>query len=158
MPKLSEGAIVIYDYLFKAIGYIETPYNDENRPPCQNYKAPDVRGRVVFDEKYTEALRDVERFSHLYLFFVFNKSEGWDAVVTPFLSDEKKGLFATRINRRPNPLGMTVVKLLQREGNVLDVEGVDMYDGSPLIDMKPYVPRFDYRPEADNGWLEDVEE
>ena len=145
------------EYAFKAIGYIETPYNEDNRPPCQNYKAPDVRGKVVFDEEYTDALRDIERFSHLYLFFVFHKSEGWESIVTPYLTDEKKGLFATRINYRPNPLGMTVVKLMKREGNVLEVEGVDMYDGSPLIDVKPYVPNFDYRPEANNGWLEDID-
>lgn len=146
------------EYSFKVIGYIETPYNEGNRPPCQNYKAPEMRGRVIINEEYTDALRDIERFSHLYIFFAFHKSEGWDAIVKPFLTDEMKGLFATRINRRPNPLGMTIVKLIKREGNILEVEGVDMYDGSPLLDVKPYVPKFDYQPDANQGWLEDASE
>ncbi len=79
-------------------------------------------------------------------------------IVTPYLTDDRKGLFATRINYRPNPLGMTVVRLLKREGNILEVEGVDMYDGSPVLDVKPYVPKFDYREGANEGWLEDIEE
>ncbi len=144
------------EYSFRVIGYNETPYNEENRPPSQNYKAPDVRGRIVFDDEYTDALRYIERFSHIYVFFAFHKSEGWEPIVKPFLTDEMKGLFATRINRRPNPLGMTIVKLVKRAGNMLEVEGVDMYDGSPLLDIKPYVPRFDHRKDANNGWLEDV--
>jgi tRNA-Thr(GGU) m(6)t(6)A37 methyltransferase TsaA len=158
MPELPEEEGMSEEYAFKVIGYIETPYNEKNRPLCQNYKAPHVRGRVVFDKEYADALRDIERFSHLYLFFAFHKSEGWESIVTPYLIDEKKGLFATRINRRPNPLGMTIVKLLKREGTVLEVEGVDMYDGSPLLDVKPYVSKFDYRPDANEGWLEDIKE
>jgi tRNA-Thr(GGU) m(6)t(6)A37 methyltransferase TsaA len=105
--------------------------------------------------EYEPGLKDLDGFSHIYLIYAFHQApEGYALTVTPFLDKEPKGLFATRYPRRPNPLGLSVVRLVGRRGPVLHVEGIDVLDGTPLLDLKPYVPRFDAFPEAELGWLE----
>jgi tRNA-Thr(GGU) m(6)t(6)A37 methyltransferase TsaA len=105
--------------------------------------------------EYEAALCDIDGFSHIILLYVFHQAEpGYELKVTPFLDDLPKGLFATRYPRRPNGIGLSIVHLVRREGCVLHVEGIDVLDGTPLLDIKPYVPPFDAYPEAAYGWLE----
>jgi tRNA-Thr(GGU) m(6)t(6)A37 methyltransferase TsaA len=142
------------EFTIKAIGVIHTPYSESAETPIQGAFEPDAEGTVeVFDE-YAEGLANVEGFSHLTLIYKFHKAKPAGLIVKPFLVDELKGVFATRSPRRPNGIGLTTVRLLGRNGNVLRVAGVDMFDGTPLLDLKPYVPHFDERTETRIGWLE----
>ena len=136
------------------IGVIRTPYSEREGTPIQPPGAEGVAGRVEVDPAYAEGLRDLDGFSHVILIYVFHLSEGHDLTVVPFLDDEPRGLFATRAPRRPNPLGLSVVRLERVAGRVLHVAGVDMLDGTPLLDIKPYVPAFDGPTGCRTGWLE----
>ncbi|PKO23277.1 MAG: tRNA (N6-threonylcarbamoyladenosine(37)-N6)-methyltransferase TrmO [Chloroflexi bacterium HGW-Chloroflexi-1] len=111
-------------------------------------------GQVEVSPKYTEGLQDIEGFSHIILLYALHRSSGSALRVKPFLDHELRGLFATRHPRRPNPIGLSVVRLLARRGSRLEVEGVDMLDGTPLLDIKPYVPDFDFRADAHAGWYD----
>jgi len=102
--------------------------------------------------EYAEGLEDLEGFSHIFLLYVFHESSGYSLLVKPFLDDQLRGLFATRHPCRPNPIGLSVVRLIARQGNSLEVEGVDTLDGTPLLDIKPYVPDFDVRADTRTGW------
>jgi tRNA-Thr(GGU) m(6)t(6)A37 methyltransferase TsaA len=106
----------------------------------------------IFPE-FTEGLLDIELFSHLYLFYHFDRAEPGELIRHPFLDDAPHGIFATRHPCRPNGIGITVVRLLERRGNSLTVSGIDVLDGTPLLDIKPYIPRFDCHPEASEGWF-----
>ena len=139
--------------VFESIGVIRTPFNQSEGIPIQGALRPEIRGRVEIFPAYEEGLKDVEGFSHLILLYHFHLVEGYALVAKPFLDDTPRGVFAIRGPRRPNPIGMTVVRLLQREGNVLTVGGVDMVDGSPLLDIKPYFPDVDGHLSAKTGWM-----
>lgn len=149
---------------WEPIGIIHTPYKVDKATPHQAYKSEDT-GRVEVFKKYEEGLKDIEGFSHIILLYEFNRSikrsikkdyrlESYGLTVKPFLDEETHGLFATRAPNRPNPIGLSVVKLLKRKKNVLRVKGVDMLDGTPLLDIKPNVPAFDRREKTKIGWLE----
>jgi tRNA-Thr(GGU) m(6)t(6)A37 methyltransferase TsaA len=105
----------------------------------------------VFPE-FASGLQDLEEFSHIILLYAFHCSSGYSLQVKPFLDDQLRGLFATRHPCRPNPIGLSVVRLLAYRENILDIEGVDMLDGTPLLDIKPYVPDFDVRTDVRTGW------
>lgn len=146
------------------IGVIHTPYKKDGEAPHQTYKSEDV-GEIEVFEEYEEGLKDIEGFSHLIVLYGFHKSikrsvkkdyylESLGLLVKPYLDDTPRGLFATRSPNRLNPIGLSVVELLKREGNLLTVKGVDMLDGTPLLDIKPYVPEFDQPDEVKVGWLE----
>jgi tRNA-Thr(GGU) m(6)t(6)A37 methyltransferase TsaA len=137
------------------IGVIRTPYAEGPDAPIQGRFAPEGQGEVEVFDAYAPALADVDGFSHLTLLYHFHKAGPVELLVKPFLDDVRRGVFATRHPRRPNHVGLTTVKLLERRGNVLVVAGVDMLDGTPLIDIKPYVPAFDREADAVKcGWLE----
>ena len=119
----------------------------------QAYCSEEV-GEIEIFKSYEEGLRDFDRFSHIVILYIFNKSKGYSLLVKPFLDESLRGLFATRHPNRPNPLGISTVRLLEREGNILKIMCLDVLDGTPLIDLKPYVPKFDERREASLGWLE----
>jgi tRNA (adenine37-N6)-methyltransferase len=139
---------------FQPIGLIHTPFLLKDQTPIQPYRSR-AEGRVELLSEYEAGLGHLEGFSHIILLYFFHHADpGYDLRVTPFLDDEPKGLFATRHPRRPNPIGLSVVRLVRREGRVLHVDGVDVLDGTPLLDIKPYVPPFDAFPEATLGWLE----
>ena len=105
--------------------------------------------------EYAAGLAGLEGFSHIILLYFFHHAQpGYELSVVPYLDDKPKGLFAMRYPRRPNPIGLSVVRLVRREGNLLHVDGIDVLDGTPLLDIKPYVPPFDAFPEATLGWLE----
>ena len=140
---------------YEPIGVIHTPFESTTGMPIQPAGAAGVRGDVEVFPGFAQGLQDLEGFSHVILLYHFHRADpGYDLLVTPFLDDRPKGLFATRYPRRPNGLGLSVVRLVRREANVLHVAGIDVLDGTPLLDIKPYVPRFDAVPEAAMGWLE----
>jgi len=137
----------------KQIGIIRTPYKTKKEIPCQGYKT-NTRGVIKVFEEYTAALKDIEGFSHIWILYKFHKAERFVPLVMPFLDDKKHGLFATRYYNRPNPIGISLVKLVKRKGNVLFIEEADFLDRTPLLDIKPYVPKFDTRKNVKIGWLE----
>jgi tRNA-Thr(GGU) m(6)t(6)A37 methyltransferase TsaA len=146
MPNLT-------DFLMHPIGVIHTPFLDKASTPIQSIRST-ARGSVEVDPAYAEGLQDLEGFSHIILLYVFHQSAAFSLRVKPFLDDQLRGLFATRYPARPNPIGLSVVRLLTRTGNSLEIEGVDTLDGTPLLDIKPYVPEFDVRTNTSTGWYE----
>jgi tRNA-Thr(GGU) m(6)t(6)A37 methyltransferase TsaA len=136
------------------IGIIRTPFQSIEGMPIQPAGAADVPGTVEIRPEYEEGLDGLAGFSHIILLYAFHLSRGYRLTVKPFLDDEMHGVFATRAPRRPNPIGLSVVKLVQVEGCTLKVRGVDMVDGTPLLDVKPFVPQFDVPQVERIGWLE----
>jgi tRNA-Thr(GGU) m(6)t(6)A37 methyltransferase TsaA len=135
------------------IGVIHSPYRTKEAAPIQGIFSPGGLGRVEILLEYAEGLKDIESFSHLILLYQFDRAGEIKLVRPTFLDDEPHGIFASRHPCRPSGIGLTVVKLLRRSKNILEVSGIDVLDGTPLIDIKPYVPRFDSFPEATDGWL-----
>ena len=136
------------------IGIINTPFDTVEGMPIQPLGAKLISGSVEIYQPYVEGLSDIEGFSHLFLLYLFHKCKGFKLQVKPFLDTCYRGVFATRAPQRPNAIGLSVVKLLNREDHILQVQGIDVVDGTPLVDIKPYVPEFD-SPEVEKiGWLE----
>ncbi|GAB6186871.1 tRNA (N6-threonylcarbamoyladenosine(37)-N6)-methyltransferase TrmO [Thermopirellula anaerolimosa] len=135
------------------IGVIRTPYTDPAGMPIQPTGAAGVGGTVDVFPEYQPGLKDLEGFSHIILLYLFHRSEGFALQVVPFLDVEPRGLFATRAPRRPNPIGLSIVELVRVEGPRLLVRNVDMLDGTPLLDIKPYVPEFDAPKDVRIGWM-----
>jgi tRNA-Thr(GGU) m(6)t(6)A37 methyltransferase TsaA len=136
------------------IGVINTPFTDLKGMPIQPSGALDIEGTLVINAEYEEGLRDLEGFSHIILLYHFHQSTGYDLLVTPFLDTEKRGLFSTRAPRRPNSIGLSIVELIGRDKNRVFVRGIDVLNNTPLIDIKPYVPKFDVKAVTATGWLE----
>jgi len=136
------------------IGVIHTPFETLEGMPIQPAGGGKAAGQVVLDPQYAEGLADIEGFSHLILIYAFHQSKGFRLKVKPFLDDQLRGLFATRAPRRPNPIGLSIVELLRRQENILHVGPIDVLDGTPLLDIKPYVPAFDAPDATAIGWLE----
>ena len=141
-----------------SIGIIQTPFKDIDGMPIQPSGAIDVPGQLVLDPQYEEGLCDLDGFSHLILLYHFHLSKGYRLMVKPFLDTVQRGLFSTRAPRRPNPIGLSIVRLDRIAGRILHVLDVDMVNGTPLLDIKPYVPAFDVRSDARAGWLERSQE
>jgi tRNA-Thr(GGU) m(6)t(6)A37 methyltransferase TsaA len=138
---------------YKPIGIIHSPHTDPAGMPIQPAAAEGVAGTAEVYPEFCAGLRDLDGFSHIILLYHFHRSEGCALEVQPFMDDAPRGLFATRAPRRPNPIGLSVVRLVRVEGCTLHVENVDILDGTPLLDIKPYVPAFD-SPDAERiGWL-----
>ena len=151
MPVNGEAA-----FEMRPIGFLRTPFTDAASVPKGPGAAHRAEGALELLPAYEAGLQDIEGFSHLYIVWVFDRAEGFSLVVTPPTDDRPHGVFATRSPRRPNPIGLTVVELLGREGNRLLVKGVDMIDGTPVLDIKPYlssVPPETLR----RGWLAEAE-
>jgi len=140
-------------YLMRPIGVIHSPFFEKDETPIQASRSHAVGSVDVYPE-FMDGLQDIDGFSHIILLYVFHRSSGFSLRVKPFLDDREHGLFATRYPYRPNPLGLSVVRLVKRQSNILTVEGVDVLDGTPLLDIKPYVQDFDARTEVRTGWYE----
>ena len=140
------------EYLMKPIGLIHSPFSTKEETPIQPVRSQ-ARGVVEVYPQFEAGLDDLEGFSHLFLLYVFHRSEGYELKVRPFLDDSLHGLFATRYPCRPNPIGLSVVELVSRQGSRLEILGVDVLDGTPLLDIKPYVPEFDTRQNVRSGWF-----
>jgi tRNA-Thr(GGU) m(6)t(6)A37 methyltransferase TsaA len=140
------------EFTIQPIGTIHTPFTNKEGTPIQPSRSEAV-GQVEVYPEFAAGLQDIEGFSHLILLYVFHRSSGYTLLVRPFLDDQMRGLFATRYPSRPNPIGLSVVQLIERNGNQLVVKGIDVLDETPLIDIKPYVPEFDVRTEVRIGWF-----
>jgi len=139
---------------YKPIGIIHSPLKEPRDTPIQPVFARDIKGAVEMFPEYTEGLDDLEGFSHIILIYNFHLSKEFSLKVKPYLDSELRGVFATRAPARPNPIGISVVRLLKVEGEKLYIQDVDIIDGTPLLDIKPYVPEFDIRETEKIGWLE----
>ncbi len=135
-----------------AIGTIRTPYKTKQDCPIQPFYTSGSSGRVEVLEQYADGLKDIETFSHIYLLYQFDRADAISLVRSTFLDDSPHGIYASRHPCRPNGIGMSIVKLIRRDGNVLIVEGADMLDETPLLDIKPYIPKYDSIPAANEGW------
>lgn len=138
---------------FKSIGTIHTPHKTKNGMPIQSGGAEGIKGTIKLKKKYIKGLLDLDGFSHIYLIYHFHKSIGFELQVIPFLDNKLHGVFSTRAPRRPNSIGISVVKLLNIKDNILEIENVDMIDGTPLLDIKPYISEFDIHDVEKNGWI-----
>lgn len=143
------------EMLFQPIGIIHSPFQEPQGTPIQPGAAHDVAGVVEILPDLAAGLKDLEGFSRLILLYQFHLAKTFSLRVTPFLDDEERGLFATRAPARPCPIGLSVVRLDRIEGNRLLVRDVDVVDGTPLLDIKPYVPQFDSFPDEKIGWMTD---
>jgi tRNA-Thr(GGU) m(6)t(6)A37 methyltransferase TsaA len=138
---------------FEPIGTVHSPYHVAEDMPIQASAARGVRGTVEVFPRFAAGLKDLDGFSHVILLYHFHAASAPKLLVVPYLDTELRGVFATRAPARPNPIGLSVVRLIRVAGAVLEVEGVDVIDGTPLLDIKPYVPRFDGRRAERIGWL-----
>ena len=138
---------------FTPIGTIHSPFPEPAGMPIQPAGAVGIRGTVIIDEKFREGLRDLSGFSRIILIYHLHRSQGYVLEVVPFLDTVPHGVFATRAPRRPNAIGISVVRLISVNGCELVIEGVDVVDGTPLLDLKPYVPEFDCYPDEKSGWF-----
>ena len=138
---------------FVRIGTIHSPWKSGEGMPIQPCCATGVRGSVTLFPEYEGGTKDLEGFSRIYLIYHFHRSTGYNLEVTPFLDTVTRGVFSTRAPRRPNPVGLSIVKLTGVHGCTLDIEDIDIIDGTPLIDIKPYIPEFDCYPGESSGWL-----
>lgn len=139
---------------FTPIGIIHSPFSEVEGMPIQPAGAAGVHGTVEVFEPFRPGLKDLDGFSHIILLYHFHQSRSFSLSVVPFLDKQPRGLFATRAPRRPNPIGLSVVRLDRIEDGVLHVRNVDILGGTPLLDIKPYVPGFDAAEEIRTGWLE----
>jgi tRNA-Thr(GGU) m(6)t(6)A37 methyltransferase TsaA len=140
------------------IGYIRSEHTEARRTPIQPVYAVGCRGKAEILAEFEEGLRDLEQFSHIIIICHFHRAGEPRLTVKPFLEDISRGVFATRAPSRPNPIGFSLVRLVKREGNTLFLDDVDMLDGTPILDIKPFVPRFDYRENARSGWQDNVDD
>lgn len=143
---------------FHPIGVIRSEHTSADATPIQPIYAADCIGRAEIYPEYADGLADLEGFSHLYLIYHLDRAEPARLRVKPYLQDVEHGIFATRAPCRPNPIGLSLVRLVRREGNLLHLAGVDVLDGTPLLDIKPYAPRYDRVANPRGGWTDEVDD
>ena len=140
--------------ILNPIGIIHTPHTDIKNMPIQPIAAEGIKGYIELLPEYAAGLKDIEGFSHLTLLYHFHKISGYQLEVVPFMDTEAHGIFSCKAPKRPNAIGLSTVKLIGVEGNIIHIEQVDMLDGTPLIDIKPFYPRYDNRENVKIGWLD----
>ena len=139
---------------YQIIGVIHSPFNDQKRTPIQSAFSS-ARGTVEVFPQYSEGLEGLAAFSHLFLVYHFHQAKPGPLMETPFLDGERpRGIFSIRHYNRPNPIGLSIVEIEKIEGNILFIKGIDVLDGTPLLDLKPYVARFDHRNGVRDGWID----
>lgn len=138
----------------RPIGTIYTPYKEIKGIPIQGVFGDDVEARIELKDEYTDGLKDLDGFSHAILIYCFHRSQREEIEGRPFLERDKHGIFAIRSPHRPNHIGLSVVKIMSIEGNRMYFREVDVLDGTPLLDIKPYVKYFDSRGNVISGWLD----
>jgi tRNA-Thr(GGU) m(6)t(6)A37 methyltransferase TsaA len=138
---------------YRPIGIIHSPFKSLEGMPIQPAGARGVEGTIDIFDAFRPGLKDLDGFSHIILLYQFHKSDGFKLEVVPFLDTAARGVFATRAPKRPNPIGLSVVALKAMENGVLYIENVDILDGTPLLDIKPFVPEFDHADHVKTGWL-----
>jgi tRNA (adenine37-N6)-methyltransferase len=143
-------------FSMRPIGYVRSGYKNTKEIPKGLGVKHDAEGGLDILDEFTEGLTDVEGFSHLYVIWAFDRAEGFDLTVTPPSDNRPHGVFATRSPRRPNPIGLSVVELIGRQGRIIRVRGVDMLDGTPILDIKPYLSNVPAE-RLTRGWLAEAE-
>ena len=143
------------EFKYKPIGVVHSPFKETHNVPIQAAAAKGVKGSVELAREYVEGLKDLEGFSHIILLCHFHRSKPYSLLVKPYLDEKLRGVFSTRAPSRPNSIGLSIVRLTKIENNTLHIEDVDIIDGTPVLDIKPYVPRFDQREETKIGWLKE---
>jgi len=138
---------------YRPIGIIHSPFKEPKGMPIQPSGALGIKGQVELLAEYRGGLKDIGGFSHIILVYHFHLSKGFSLEAVPFMDSEVRGVFAMRGPARPNPIGISVVRLTGVEGDTLQIEDVDIVDGTPLLDIKPYLPDFDWRKVDRIGWL-----
>jgi len=139
---------------YKPIGVIHSPFKEPKGTPIQPAGAKNIDGTVEIFPEYAEGLKDLEGFSHIILIYHFHLSKEAPLKVSPYMDSKMHGVFAMRGPSRPNPVGISVVRLIGIEENILHIQDIEVVDGTPLLDIKPYVPEFDIRKVEKIGWLE----
>ena len=140
---------------YQSIGIIHSPFTALDGMPIQPAGAAGIEGTVEVFPEYEDGLKDLDGFSHIILLYHFHRSRGFKLHVVPFMDSQLRGVFATRAPRRPNPIGLSVVKFQKITGRILHIENLDIVDGTPLLDIKPYIPEFDAQVLVRTGWLEE---
>lgn len=148
--------IIIMKVELESIGTIHTQFNEIEGMPIQPTGAKGIKGTIEIKEEFIDGLKDLEDFSHIHLIYLLHKVDGYMLEVKPFMDNDTHGVFATRSPKRPNRIGMSVVKVNSVEGNTVHIENVDILNGTPLLDIKPYVPQLyeDTIDELKIGWFE----
>jgi tRNA-Thr(GGU) m(6)t(6)A37 methyltransferase TsaA len=147
-----------HDIHFSPIGVIRSEHTVAKQTPIQPTYAKGCRGRIELLPQYVQGLQDLAGFSHLYLITHLHQADPGKMIVKPFLQDVERGVFSTRAPCRPNAIGLSIVELIAIEGSVLHLDGVDILDGTPLLDIKPYCAKFDRIDHTRNGWQDEVDE
>ena len=138
----------------KPVGIIHSPFKTVENMPIQPSAAKDVSGTIEIFPEFTEGLADLDGFSHIYIIFHLHRVRGHKLRVIPFLDTVERGIFSTRSPARPNPVGLSVAEIISVKKNIIEIRGVDMLDGSPVIDIKPFVPDFESCENVRKGWFE----
>jgi tRNA-Thr(GGU) m(6)t(6)A37 methyltransferase TsaA len=144
---------MVQEIRYRPIGIIHSPFKEVTRMPIQPSGALGIKGTVELFREYSAGLKDIDGFSHIILIYHFHLSKGYTLGTRPFMEEETHGIFSMRAPARPNPIGISVVRLIRVEDNILHIEDVDIVDGTPLLDIKPYVPDFDWHEAERIGWL-----
>jgi tRNA-Thr(GGU) m(6)t(6)A37 methyltransferase TsaA len=152
---LERSVKTVTEIRYRPIGIIHSPFEDTAGIPVQTRCARGIGGTVEIKPEYAPGLKDIEGFSHIILIYHFHLSESYSLKIQSHWDDKLHGLFTTRSPRRPNPIGLSVVRLIDVEGCRLQIEDLDIVDGTPLLDIKPYIPRFDVRDVERTGWISD---
>ncbi|TCO07141.1 tRNA (N6-threonylcarbamoyladenosine(37)-N6)-methyltransferase TrmO [Natronoflexus pectinivorans] len=138
---------------FYPIGKIFTPFTSIENMPIQPIAADGCKGYVELLPKFEDGLKDLDGFSHITLIYHFHKITNYELMTTPFMDKNPHGIFATKAPKRPNAIGISTVKLIKIEKNIIHIEQVDMLNETPLLDIKPFIPKFDNRTHAEDGWM-----
>ncbi len=139
---------------YEPIGVLNSPHKNIADMPIQPSGAAGITGTITLKEQYLDGLKDLKGFSHIYVLYHFHQAKAAQLIVTPFMDKDSHGIFATRAPRRPNAIGLSVLRLTKIDGCQLQIENVDILDGTPILDIKPYVPDFDQVTVEKIGWLE----
>ena len=146
---------MINKIIFEPIGVIHSPFDSAKGMPIQPVGGETFEGHIEIFERFADGLKDLDGFSHIFLIYHFHNSNGYSLHTKPFLEDTPRGVFATRAPRRPNPVGLSVVRLKSIQGNLIFIRDIDIMDGTPLIDIKPFVSDIDNRIDTSRGWMDD---
>lgn len=142
---------------FVPIGRIHTSHKTKEECPIQPVYSSEALGSIEVFQQYAVGLKDIETFSHIYILYLFDRAGEIQLIRPTFLDDEPHGIYASRHPCRPNGIGMSIIRLEERQENILTVRGIDVLDETPLLDIKPYIPKFDIIESASNGWVGDRE-
>lgn len=140
----------------KPIGIIHSPFNNKKEMPIQSVGAKQIKGYLEIYPEFLPGIKDLDGFSHIFVIYQFHKNKDFKLITIPFLDNTERGVFSTRAPKRPNPIGLSIFKILSIENEKIYVSGIDVLNETPLLDIKPYVSKFDVINNTKNGWLENV--